>query len=274
MKKTLSNKRFLVLGATGFIGSHLISKLRSDGLAVRGTSRRKKTGLFSLDTSKDESVAKFPWRRFDIIVDCTGNIDYSPGIQSLTTNLETNVMGPLKIVSKLNANQSYYYLSSHSVLLSSERQNSYSASKLMFEGLCRSFRFEPKITILRIPAVYSNDRKNGLVYNIKTAFIDKKPFKFAFKGEKWHTMFMDRLVDLVSKIMTANRKDDLITVGYPISCDIKSILRTAEKELGKAPISLKSSSSDNYRPDIKRMLKYYKIKSADFTRDLTYYFNQ
>lgn len=276
MKKIYSTSKYLILGADGFLGSRLFDRLKNMGLDVYGTSRMKKfgKGILFLDTLTSESVDNFPWNRFDVIIDCIGNIDYQNTIESIENNFRINTIGPLTIIKNLSKKQKYFYCSTHAVLLSQERQNSYSLSKLFFEkSLEIVSNIKGKVTIMRIPAIFTNERKSGLLHEIKKNSKKRKTMEIAYVSCKWHAMYLPRIIDVILSIILAKRTIGVINIGYSTGCKIDTIVDIAENVFGGKYIKFKIKKEDYYIPDIENQKKFYKIDAVAFKEDIYKYFN-
>lgn len=275
MKKTFLNKKILVLGSDGFLGSKLLNKLSGIGFDVGGTSRKPKSPkFFYLDILKEKSIENFPWNEFDIVFDCIGSIDYGKNALSLKKNIEINVFSPAKILDELKKGQLYVYCSTHAALLSASDQNTYSLSKLVFEKYAESLGNDgPNIIILRVPALFSSERKNGLLHSIKESFTKKRSLKISVDLKFWHTMDIDRVVDIMSSIINRVPKKFIkMNIGYPIETDLGSILKIAQKISGSTKITVISKKTDHYIPDIKIQNNFCRVKARDFTDDLIKFF--
>jgi nucleoside-diphosphate-sugar epimerase/ADP-ribose pyrophosphatase YjhB (NUDIX family) len=274
MKKTYLSRKYLVLGATGLLGSRLYAYLKNNKFDVCGTSNRKNdSGLLFIDTNKVKTIDNFHWSNFDVIIDCIGNIDYRDTPEAIEKNIKTNVSGPISIIKHLSKKQKYFYISTHAVLLAPEKHNSYSLSKLFFEKLVEKMRnTEVKITLVRMPAIFSEDREAGLMFKIKESFSNKKFTTINFNSDKWHTMYIDRAVDLLSKIVTSDKYFECINLGYPVESSIKYILSVANKIFSGNYVKVTKIFTDNYIPDLKNQNKICKIKSSDMDNDLKLFF--
>ncbi len=270
MKKTYLSKRFLILGATGFLGSRLKEYLDKKGLKVSGTSRNGNSSkLPYLNTNEIKSVESFKWSNFDVIIDCTGNIDYKNDPQTIRQNILSNVLGPLSIIKKLTSKQKYFYLSSHSVFVDYKNSNSYALSKRTFEEMAGKLdEGYAKVTILRLPALFSETRHSGLLFNIKDAYQKNKPLVIDFKSDKWHTMHLNRAIEILSEIVASDKYFEYINIGYPAESSIKKILNIAGQNFSGKYVKIRSLRTDHYVPDLKNQNKIIKISASDMETDL------
>ena len=244
-----------------------------------GTSRTASAGpgdLLIFDSAKEGAIDVFPWHKFENIIDCTGVIDYRNTKESIETNIEGNVIIPLSILNKLKKEQRYFYCSTHAVLIPKDFRTAYASSKLSFEErIMRNGNFAAKITIFRLPALFSETRKSGLIYKIKQHFLKKEKLELDIKFSAWHTMEISRAATIVLAIVNQGSLEKLITIGYPTETSLEKIIRSAEKVFDyKITISFIKNESDHYTPDISTQNKYVSVAANDFEKDLTAYFRR
>lgn len=259
--------KIIVLGE-GLIGNELFVELKKDKeIEVSHTSRKEGAELI-LNLGDNKSIETFDWESYDIIIDCIGRIDYTNELSSLEKNLKVNVISPLKIIERLNEKQLYFYLSTHVVNLEIKDHNFYSLSKLLFEQAVQIKGYE-NVKLLRIPGIFSENRKSGLIYNLVNSLINNLEFKLSFKGKRWHIMNVARLVKIIRIIVNSIPKEKIINIGYPLNINPKDIIKNLEIILGKKlNLKMEKYEDDGYIPDLTVMEKYAKIDKEDFYKDL------
>src|SRR3989344_3216336 len=277
MKKIFSNKKILILGSNGFLGQYLFDELALRGCKVFGSIRKQDEvfkNRYVLDLDNNMAVKKFPWKNFDIIVDCSGFINYDKTVESVIKNIKSNTLIPLRIISLLNKKQKYFYCSTHAVFSQEAQHNAYSLSKLMFERCIQTIeKVMPKVTILRLPGLFHQSRKTGLLNLIRKYFVLKKPLVIDFVLEKWHTMYLPRVVDIIITAMLAKNVPIFVNIGYPLETNIVAIIKVAEQFFKYAiPINLKNKANNRYLPNLKNQELFYKTTTDDFKEDLTHFF--
>ena len=265
------------MGSTGFLGRYLFNELKLLGIKVYGAMRRKNKSLKNrliLDVQNDTTVKNFPWKNFDIIVDCSGYINYDKTLESVLQNIKSNVLAPLKIISRLNKKQKYFYCSTHAILLKEGEHNPYSFSKLIFERYIKVTNdILPKVTIFQLPGLFHESRKTGLLHLIQESFIMKKPLTLKVSFKKWHAMYLPRAIDIMTTAILKKNTPQMITVGYPLNIKIKEIIGTAKSLFGyEIPMTCKEEDSDHYAPNLKNQNLFYKVTKSDFTQDLKHFF--
>lgn len=277
MKKTFLSKKILIIGADGAIGSQLVKALFMAGAKVKGTSTKSSHNKFLyLDFYQEKTIAKLNWGSYDIIINCAGNINYQATAAGARANIFINVLAPLDILSRLNKNQVYFHCSTQVVVLSAKEQNSYSLSKLFFEKYAELIGdIKAKAVILRLPGIYSDDRKSGIIYLIKKRYQEKKPLFIDWTATLWHAMYLPRAVEIILSLIKNDCLENFVTIGYPAETTIEKTLLAAQKAFGfTLPVKLKKKKINKYQPDIKIQNKFIKISAADFEKDLINYFKK
>ena len=167
MTKTSYPKTVLILGASGLVGSALFATLRDRGVSVTGTAREEREGLLALNTAEPGNIESFPWEKFNTIIDCTGVIQYDSTLSALDANIRGNVRIPRTIIKQLGSSQRYFYCSTHAVLAPENKRTTYAISKALFEeSIRREKGLSAMVTIVRLPAIFSERRDSGLVHRI------------------------------------------------------------------------------------------------------------
>ncbi len=279
MKKTFLSKKILIIGASGTIGNYLFNSLRLAGARVNGTSRkinRNKENFLYLDFFNSKLFEKFPWRKYDLIINCAGSINYQNTLSAARENIFINALAPLYILSQLNKDQVYFHCSTQVVTLPLSQQNSYSLSKLFFEnyvGLLEDIK--AKVVILRIPGVFCENRKSGIIYLLKKHYQKRKPVVINWTAQNWHTMYLPRVIKIILSLIKNNCSEKLVIIGYPAKTTIEKVLAAAKKAFGfSLPVKLGARKTNHYIPDIFAQKKYIKVTARDFENDLINYFKR
>jgi len=99
-KRSIANKKILVTGSRGFIGSNLIKKLQKKGASVIGASRSEHSKhLYKLDiTSKEQVEDLIEKERISIIIHLAGESLVESGQKDPYQTFKTNVMGTLNML--------------------------------------------------------------------------------------------------------------------------------------------------------------------------------
>ena len=265
-------KKILILGADGLIGSALYERLENKGLSVEGTSNLEDSKHTFLDVTDEDSIKNITWENYDLIYYCIGSINYENKINSLITNIKVNAIGPLKIIEKLKPNQKFIYLSTYVTQYGFVNHNSYSFSKLVLEKLVKINKEDHDIKVVRIPGIYSSKREKGFISILKESFKQNKKFTLDFEPIFWHTMKLERVIDILQIFLEKEVHEKVINIGYPLVAQPEEIIKFFKDYFKREiPIIRERSGKNKYKPDIKILLNYYNITEKDFYDDLKIY---
>ena len=183
MNKTPHNKKFLVTGASGFMGSHISDFLTKKGFEVvlfdkklsRYKQKKQKMIIADLNNLKDLNRAT---KNIHTIFHFAATADLNEANDKPFETVENNIIGTVKILKASLKNKVKKIIFSSSIYARSEQGGIYSTSKLssemIIERLCKKFKL--RFVILRFGTVYG-ERANK--FNTVQNFIDdaKKKFK-------------------------------------------------------------------------------------------------
>ena len=99
-RNDMKNKKFLITGISGFVGSHLAKKLQTMGAMVYGTSRKKSArNIFPLNLLNRFALAKIlKDRKIDICIHLGGISIVQKGQLNPYTTFKTNIQATLNIL--------------------------------------------------------------------------------------------------------------------------------------------------------------------------------
>lgn len=273
-----SSKRILVLGATGFLGQSVFSTLKQKGHAVVGTSLHQgdEGTYIPLDTTIQEQLDALDWSLYDIVIDCTGVVDYSNTLTSFVSTLAVNALAPLSTLKHLHSKQRYVYCSTHAVLLPPLLHSGYVLSKYYFEEMItHAVDVHPSVTILRIPGIFFENRKEGLLYKIKNHFQEGKALELSIDLKIWHAMYLPRVSQVIAALLGVDARKNVVTIGYPCAATIEQIISIAKNTFGRSiPISYSKNESNGYIPDTSAQEAFIQLQPKDYVEDLTTYFKR
>jgi GlcNAc-P-P-Und epimerase len=197
--------RVLVTGATGFIGSEIISKLLSEKFKIAGLSRSgaiqtPELKTLKADITNDVEVGRIAeGKEFDAVIHCAG-LAHQFGIVEKERFENVNVRGTrniLELAVKTNTKH-FIFLSSTAVYglqnnpmdeaSKCNPENFYAESKLKAEAICREICEKNKIalTIFRPPPVLGERGVGNVPRLIET--INKRRFFWVGNGENKKTL--------------------------------------------------------------------------------------
>jgi len=273
------DKKVLILGIDGLIGGSLFLFFQKYYKNIYGTTRRNtklKSNVYFFDIAQLNSFSNIPWSKFEIIIDCIGYVEHQKSLNKAIKCIDINTLGPLRILSHLTTNQSYYFCSTHIVSLPLIQHTVYSLSKSILESYIEVLSdVTPKIISLRVPGIFSEKRDSGVLNMIKNNFYKNIPITLNLATYHWHAMYLPRFIEILKTIIEGEHQEKSIVIGYPLEIKIEYILDIAQKVIGHRPfISIIRNESDHYTPDLKAQNHFIHITKEDFEQDLTQYFKK
>lgn len=237
----------LVTGAAGFIGSHLVDRLLSDGHVVLGIDNLSVGKLSNLDSAlkhnnfqfkkidiRDRNNLDFKNEKFDAILHLAAMADIVPSIENPEEYYESNVDGTFNVM-QLARNQNVskvIYIASSSCYgipqeyptkESSEIQPKYPYALTKYLGECVALHWSEVYKIptisLRFFNVYGpRARTSGTYGAVFGVFLAQKlanqPFTVVGDGTQTRDFtYVSDVVDAIVAAMHSNKKSEIYNVG-------------------------------------------------------------
>ncbi len=231
---SISDKKILVTGSSGFIGSHIINKLPKSCVVTDKINEK----IIDL-RNRNEVVNTEP---VDIVIHTAGKIpqvdthtlaDYFDNNTSATLNILEYCLQ--KKVKKLIFVSTYVYGypkycpvdEIHPV----NPQTPYTMSKYLSELLCKTYsdNSDLKVTILRPFNIFGKSQRLGfLIPNLVDAIKNGTYITITNKESKRDYLHIDDFVSLIIKILDVNYKFETFNVGTGISYAFSDIVKHIE----------------------------------------------
>jgi dTDP-glucose 4,6-dehydratase len=257
--KLSKNKKILVTGADGFIGSHLVQTLVNYGYDVRAMTQYNSFNTWGwLDTFDEKFIKQFEILSGDIrdkkfVLDSCKNIDVIFHLASLIaipysysspySYLSTNVEGTLNILeASLNSNiqkiihtsTSEVYGESKSIAISEESQpiarSPYSASKIAADQLAYSYysTYNLPVSIIRPFNTYGpRQSSRAIIPTIITQLLNKtKEIKLgSLYPTRDFTFIDDTVAGFIRMAESDNNLGEIINIGSGFEISIKDLCK-------------------------------------------------
>ena len=263
-------KKVLVTGGTGFIGSHLVSRIINEGGEVTVLTRQEKSSdkvNFVRGDITNPSISDNITKNIDIIFHLAGYVDVSGAIRNPALDFETNAAGTFYLLDSARKNgiDRFIYVSSARVygdpqytpqdeIHPLQPKEFYGASKLIGELYCTVFNinYSLQTVIVRPFSAYGPGKlpKEGSLSGVLSIFV-----RNAFRGDELlitgdGSQIKDfvYISDIVDGLILAATKDKCIgkafNIGYGEGTSIK---RLAELVIEKT----KTNAFIKYIPQVK-----------------------
>lgn len=281
----LQQKKILIAGGTGFIGSHLVSKLvllKSHIIVVsrhRPKIYSKNVKYITADLTSTECVNKLSREKFDIVVNLTGesNRINTEKVPTVNTFAVTNIL--LTLIKK-NLLIKFVHLGSRleygraKYLPVNEKhptlpKDVYSIEKLLSSSLINRFctYFNIPFTIIRASNTYGPHNKfkfnnhNLINYYIDAAVKKQKLTVFGSGRQKRDFIFIDDLISAIVLVLISNKSNGQIyNVGYGKPISFYSFVKLIADEanvkvkLRKWPKEYLAIETGDYYADISKIM--------------------
>lgn len=239
----------IVIGGSGFIGTHLIASLAEQGEAVLNLSRyapKKAVGgadFFELDFADESSVTSFSLPRTEAVVILIGQT--GPHF-----NQETDRSALQAILNKLNVQSDpvkVLYCSTALVYGDSDTPchesdpihpvEAYARHKAENEVFLRE-QLAPQhhLAILRLSNVYGDTRSRGFVSLIMNRLLEPLPEPFSLNGDgnqERDYIYIEDLVEAISAVKAGLCDRSTINISTGESHSLLSVIQSVELVSGK-----------------------------------------
>ncbi len=270
-------KKVLVTGGAGFIGSHLVDRLLSDGsevvtldnfnpfyspeLKLKHTEKHKKFKGYHLiegDVRDDGALRKaFEHGPFDAVVHLAALAGVRPSLQSPGEYIDVNVRGTQKLLDCARASSStrFVFASSSSVygnrsseaFLETDRvdkpESPYASSKAAGELICHATHqcFNLEVMCLRFFTVFGPRQRPDLAINKFCRLIeDGNPIEIYGDGSsrRDYTFVQDTISGIMSAMKAPFSGFEVINLGRGTPVTLNELVACIEKSLGKTAIKI------------------------------------
>ena len=250
------NKKFLITGAGGFIGRHLLHQLQTYGAHISTISRNhnnfpKEIEQYTIDIKDTFAINECLQKcQPDHIFHLAAYKERDDSIQAFYSSVETNVIGTLNLFSAAKDTTSVQSIVTlgtaeeygNNILPFNEKLREcpvtpYSFSKLCVSQLGELFfhLYNLPVIIIRPTLAYGPGQGTDMFLpSLITSLLDNKPFNMTL-GEQ--TRDFVYVADLVEAMILAsgntNALGQIINIGSGVPIKISDIAQTIEKIIGK-----------------------------------------
>lgn len=247
-------KKILILGASGFIGTALLEKLRQSNFEVCATTRRTEVSLtagFFLVDIKDQAQVASLFRFFspDVVVNLVSGRHRQTDIENFKASIENDLCGLMNVVGAMIAQQKKIRLISIGTAeeyglspspfvetMIEKPITSYSYSKTCQKNFLEMMHRLYKIPclILRPSIAYGPGQPPDMfIPAMIGALINKKPFKMSGGEQLRDFIYIEDVVDALIKAIALDFNGfDVLNISYGKSHKLKDVALMIEEMLG------------------------------------------
>jgi len=296
---TVKNKQILVLGGSGFIGSHVVDELFSRGADItvlnRSTSSKHnnlkkvhdKIEIIAMDMNSPDFIALVAHGSFDVVLHFAGTASVSRSVEQPYENFEADLHGTVRLLECLRCHSPktrFIFTSSAAVygnpvrLPMSETDptfpiSPYGVAKLSAERYCSVYSqlYQLHCASIRPFSIYGPKQKNLLVYDLIKK-LNNNPHKLTMLGtgtESRDFIFIKDAVRSIVKILeNGPLQGEVYNVATGTAHTTYQVARLIAKSLNVDPEftyteTVRSGEPLNWSADVK------KLKNVGFAPEYT-----
>ena len=296
---TVKNKQMLVLGGSGFIGSHVVEELVSNGADITVLDRsisskhhnlkkvHDKIGMFTMDMNSPDFITLVEHGSFDVILHFAGTASVSRSVQQPYEHFEEDLHGTVRLLECLRCHSPetrFIFTSSAAVygnpvrLPMSETDptdpiSPYGVAKLSIERYCSVYSqlYHLNSASIRPFSIYGPRQENLLVYDLIKKLTDN-PHKLTMFGTGTETRDFIFIKDVARSIVKILENGPLEGEVYNVATGTPhttlQVARLIAKLLKVDPEftftkTIRSGEPLNWSADVK------KLNGVDFASEYT-----
>jgi len=288
-------KKILITGASGFLGTNLISRLSREkkleiyGLIKKKTNKiliKKNVKYICSDITKTKKKIDI---NFEYVINLAGNINHKDKVETLNAHYK-GVKNLLKII---NYKRNKLFIQIGSSLeygqKKSPQKENFTCRPISYYGKAKLLATKyiqkkmKKYLILRPYQIYGPHQKNNrLIPIIIDGCLKNKSFACTEGKQYRDFLYIDDFSELILKILkTKKNKNGIYNVGFGSPIQVKSMINFIKKKIKKGKplfgkIKMRKEEMKYAYPDIRKVKKNYKWKpkvniSAGLKKTIAYY---
>ena len=238
--------RILVTGGAGFIGTHLVEKLKKDQHEVMVVDRKLGQDITDLKSLR----LIFKTNRFNSVVHLAAETGVRQSWQDADKYIKTNIVGThnlWRLMGEFGVRQIIFASSSSIYGKRGGRRgfletdlpapvSPYAATKVAGEALCQVYAKETgiKTTVLRFFTVYGpGNRQDMAAFNFTRDILAQKPINLFGYNTKRDFTFVDDIIDGILGAIVRPFDYEVINLGSSRPVKVIELIREIEKTAGK-----------------------------------------
>ena len=225
------HKKILITGSKGYLGKSLYNYLVKKGFCVKGISRSgSDINLNLLDQKK--TIKKLNEYKDYILLHCAGYVPKNFKNYNNKNNVKNVIITKNILKSEI---RNIYYVSTLAIfnkninvtekkIKITKNHNFYCKTKIQSENLLLNSK--KKIKILRIPALFGGERKNGLIFSCIKNLKKKSKFKIKNEYPLWIGIHINDITKIIFEFISKkNSKKSIINLTYKKNYNLNQVIQ-------------------------------------------------
>lgn len=238
----MSTDRIIVLGGSGFLGSHIIQALQKGGLAKVDCGDLDPSGSpdcesINLDILNMDDINK-KLAKYDTIINCTGQTT-----QPFNLCFKLNSTGINNLAKVLLGKSSrLIHISTVSVFGSADNCNeesplnpetSYATAKAFAEQTLLENYDQERLTILRLSNLYGNRQMKGIFAYLLRSYLSDRKLNFNNDGTLTRSfLHVEDCADIIAKVVKNSKLTGIFNVKGHETYSVKGLVQQFENHFG------------------------------------------
>ena len=224
-------KKILITGSEGYLGKSLYNYLTKKKFCVKGISKSGSDIKLNLLDQK-KTIKKLNEYKDYTLLHCAGYVpknlkNYNDKKNIINVTITKNILK--------NKIKNIYYISTLAIFnkdinITEKRvkikkfHNLYCKTKIKKENLFLNLK--KKIKILRIPALFGGERKNGLIFNCIKNLNERSKFKVINNYPLWIGIHIDDITKIISEfIFKKNINKSVVNLAYKKNYNLNQVIQ-------------------------------------------------
>ena len=212
-------KKIILTGSNGYLGKELQKELRKNKISFCSIGKKRKD--LNLNLLDKKSLLKLnTFEEEDLILHCAGfvpkylsqyNSNKNKNNIKILNNLLKSKIKNIILISSFSV-YGYNKKADEKVINKKKFENKYLESKIICEkNLINS---KKNYLILRLPGLFGNTKKRGLIFNLIKSFIYKKKFKINKNYSVWTCLHVNDAARGIIELLSKKKLKSVFTICY------------------------------------------------------------